>query len=204
MILARILKTLRHPRRLSTGEGGNVAVETALVAPLLGLLMLGVVDVVLLVITANKLGRVTSQTADLVARQDSVKDSFGINDANELGVFFLAANEIAEPLSLQGAGRVIITSVADLDGTGPRIQWQRTGNYKLQAQSTLGAEGDLANMPKGFLVRRDENAIFAEVFYEYRPWTLVGGFLSKSNVFSTRVHRIAVLRPRIGSLATLN
>jgi hypothetical protein len=203
MILTCISRILRRAR-LSSAEGGNVAVETAIVAPLLGVLMLGVVDIVLLVIAANKLGRVTSQTADLVARQDSVLDSYGINEPNELGVFFLAANEIAEPLALQGAGRVIISSVADLDGTGPRIQWQRTGNYKLNAVSTLGFEGDLANLPTGFLVRQDENAIFAEVFYEYKPWTLVGGFLSKSNAFSTRVHRIAVFRPRLRTLATLN
>ncbi len=200
-------KSAPQARRLAANEHGSASIELAVLAPVLMLLLLGTVDIVNYTLASNRVGRIAAQTADAVTRQRELFDlvqpeDYSGNYSNAIGVFFDAANEIAEPIQLPEGGRVILTSVANVDGTGPRITWQRTRNdYQLDASSTLGAEGDLAAMPKDFILRLNENAIVAEVYYEFRPLTMVAPFLVGAPDSIVRVQRLAIFRPRFGSLA---
>lgn len=183
-------------RRFLSDNGGAITTEFAFLAPMMMLLALATVDTINYINVANHVTQVSANTADAVARRKSISDGAGINE------FFLAANEIADPLTLEESGRVIISSVANIDGTGPRIVWQRTGNYGLDVVSSLGAEGDLANVPNGFTLAQDENAIFAEVFYEHRPYVFAANFFGGAE--TVVLERMTTFRPRLAPLTTLN
>ena len=148
-----VMKSALPARRLTTNEHGTTSIEMAILAPVLLLLLLGTVDIVNYTVTTNRVGRIAAQTADAVTRQRELFDlveavTYAGNNTSAIGVFFDAANEIADPIRLPEGGRVILSSVANVDGTGPRITWQRTrSEYQLAATSSLGAEGDLADLP---------------------------------------------------------
>lgn len=203
-----MFSVLKHARRLAANEQGTTSVELAILAPILMLLLLGTVDIVNYTQATNRIGRIATQTADAVTRQRELFDlvqpaDYQGNFSSAIGVFFDAANEIADPIQLPAGGRVILSSVANVDGTGPRITWQRTRNdYQLDVTSVLGVEGDLATLPADFVLRLNENAIIAEVYYEFRPLTMVAPFLIGASDSIVRVKRLAIFRPRFGSLAT--
>ena len=67
----------------------------------------------------------------------------------------------------------------------------------LAVGSAVGSPGGAATLPAGFLVRDGENAIIAEVFFNYSP-LLQTAFLSDSQIY----HR-SFFRPRFGSLSQL-
>lgn len=186
----------RLVRRFVFNEHGAITTEFALMAPMMMLLALATVDTINYINVANRVTQVSAHTADAVARRKAISDGDEIND------FFLAANEIGDPLPLEAAGRVIISSVANVDGTGPRIVWQRTGDYDLAVVSSLGVEGDLANVPNDFELALDENAIFAEVFYEHRPLVYSANLLSGPE--TVILERMTTFRPRLAPLLTLN
>jgi len=205
--MLNFMKSALSPHRLATNDRGTTSIELAIIAPVLMLLLLGTVDIVNYTVTTNRVGRIATQTADAITRQRELFDlldqsEYQGNYTSAIGVFFDAANEIAEPIELPAGGRVILSSVANVDGTGPRITWQRTRtDYQLNVTSTLGAEGALADMPDGFVLRLNENAIVAEVFYEFQPLTMVAPFLVGGSQSVVRVKRMAIFRPRFGSLA---
>ena len=202
------LRSARSPRRLAANDQGTTSIELAIIAPILMLLLLGTVDIVNYTITTNRVGRIATQTADAVTRQRQLFDlvdpaDYQGNYTSAIGVFFDATNEIANPIQLPEGGRVILSSIANVDGTGPRITWQRTRtDYQLDVTSSLGAEGELAQLPDGFVLRLHENAIVAEVYYEFKPLTMVAPFLVGGPESTVRVKRLAIFRPRFGSLAT--
>lgn len=194
--------------RLLANTRANLSVELAIIAPMMLLLALATVDTVNYILTASKVMRVSAQTADAVAREDAVAD--GIEDDDDDGrghtnidSFFLAANEVGRPLNLEDAGRVIISSVANIDGTGPRIVWQRTGDYSLSVDSNLGFEGQLAALPPGMLLARDENAIVTEVFYQFDPLIFSANLLSGGRAETVVLERTNIFRPRLSPLTVL-
>ncbi len=183
-------------RRLLLNQRGAITTEFAILAPVLMVLALATVDVINYITVANQVTQVSANTADAVARRKSISDGAGVDE------FFLAANEIGDSLALEDAGRVIISSVANVDGTGPRIVWQRTGDYDLAVVSSLGVEGDLANVPPDFELALNENAIFAEVFYEHRPYVFAANFMGGPQTIV--LERMNAFRPRLAPLLTLN
>ena len=194
-------------RRLLTNKSATLSTELAIIAPMMLLLALATVDTVNYVLTANKVTRVTAQTADAVARADSIADQDGDDDdggaATNIGGYFLAANEMGKPLDLEDAGRVIISSVANIDGTGPRIVWQRTGDYGLAVESNIGVEGQLAALPEGMDLARDENAIVTEVFYQFDPLIFSANLLSGNHPETIVLERMNVFRPRLAPITVL-
>ncbi len=186
----------RWSRRFLLNEYGAITTEFAILAPVMMLLALAAIDTVNYINVANRVTQVSANTADAVARRKAIADGA------EVGEFFLAANEIGNPLPLEDAGRVIISSVANVDGTGPRIVWQRTGTYSLPVGSSLGVEGDIASVPTGFDLKVGENAIFAEVFYEHRPFIFAANFFGGPE--TVVLERMTTFRPRLAPLLTLN
>lgn len=220
MMLLRLAAPLH---RLRANTRASLSVEMAILAPMMLILALATTDLVGYILTAGKVTRVSAQTANAVASNDIITDaanpsddddddggsavhsgtSVGIEANPSIDSFFIAANEIAASLNLEDAGRVIISSVANVDGTGPRIMWQRTGDYDLSVESNLGAEGEIAKLPDPMIVNLGENLIVAEVFYQFDPMVLSAGLLSGGSAHTVIVERMSTFRPRLAPLKTL-
>jgi TadE-like protein len=183
-----LLELLRSTTpRACLGVAGNVAVEFALVLPVLMLLMLGSAEMARFVILHQKVDRVAVTTSDLVARAETIKES-------ELDDIFLAAEFVARPFDLPNLGVVIVSAITNEDGSGARVAWQRSGGGSASHSSQVGTEGGIASLGDDFEVREGETAIIAEVFYEFEP------FLSELIVEPQTLYRRAHYRPRLGTL----
>jgi Flp pilus assembly protein TadG len=171
-----------------------VAIETAIIVPLLCLATLILVDTVRFIRTTARVERVAAITADLIARNDKIIDRTDFRTAtlnNELGMFFLIANKAAEPDDLAGQGQVIVTSVTPTS-TGRTLNWQRTGPYGISQSSRVGS---LPPLPTSGAY------IVAEVFFRFQSTVLESlGLLSSTNAL---IYRRAVFRPRLAALETL-
>jgi len=178
-------------RRLLACRAGNVAVEFGLAVPVLMMMMLASVELARFVILNQKLDRVASSVSDLVARAETIKES-------ELQDIFAAVSEVASPFDIADLGVVIVSSVTNLDGSGPVIAWQRSGAGSYSATSKIGGEGDNANLPADFEVRNGETAIIAEVYFDFAP------FLSELIVEPRVVYHTAHFRPRLGTLEEID
>ncbi|UEM25105.1 pilus assembly protein (plasmid) [Skermanella mucosa] len=178
---------------------GVAALEFAAVAPVLILLLVGMVDMTSYVLAALRLERVASGTADVGAQFDRLRDGMTVVQGNEVGVLFLAAEQIARPLDLAGNGSVIITCVAD-QGGGPVVMWQRRSGRA--AADGIGAAGGAATLPAGFALRYGESALFVEVHYTLHPYVFSVGWLTGSDE-AVDLRRMAVYRPRFGTLTEL-
>lgn len=167
--------------------GGATAVEFALAAPMLIMLMLASAELARFVILNQKLDRVAISTSDLVARAETISES-------KLVDILIAAEQVAQPFDLAASGRVIVSSIVNEDGDGPTIAWQRSDDGTLDASSKVGQDGGAASLPEGFEVREGETAIISEVFFSFEP------FLSELIVEPQTVYKRAHHRPRLGTL----
>lgn len=185
-----------RPRRTSW-RGGNVAIEAALVLPvLIGLLVL-TADVIRYLDSAARVERAAAAAADLGARNETLIDHVDFQAPianNDLAMVFLAANETAYPDDLAARGRVYLSAVIVDAGTGGRLLWQRTGPYGLAAESRLDPTA-LPPLPTG------STFIVAEVIYDFRPLLIDADLLDR--LVPRFLYRRAVFRPRLTALTTL-
>jgi Flp pilus assembly protein TadG len=185
--------SLRSPRRrprIARDCAGNTAVEFALCLPVLLLLLLGSAELGRFVLLHQKMDRVATTVADLVARAETISES-------QLDDIFTAVGQVALPFTIGDLGVVIVTGVSNLDGTGAVIAWQRAGGGTQSVSSAYGGEGDEPDFPEGFEVREGETAIISEVFYDFAP------FLSDMVVEYQTIYRTAHHRPRLGTLSEI-
>jgi Flp pilus assembly protein TadG len=172
------------------GTRGNVVIEFALVVPVLMMMMLASAELARYVLLHQKMDRVATTVSDLVARAETISES-------QMADIFTAVQEVAEPFQLGDIGVVVVSSISNMDGTGPVIAWQRSGGGSYSAASKLGSEGDTPKLPTGFQVREGETAIISEVFFDFEP------FLSELIVPPQTIYRSAHHRPRLGTLDTI-
>jgi hypothetical protein len=181
------------------GSRGVAAVEFALLMPVMILLLVGMVDITRYVSAVLKLERVSSGTADIGAQYEKLRDGMTVVKGDEIGVLFLAAEQIAKPLDLTQYGAVVITCVSD-QGNGPSVMWQRrTG--RTEAVSQIGTAGGL-KLPQGFSLRYGDSVLFVEVFYTVHPYLFSIGWLTPDDK-SVDLRSVAVYRPRFGTLTSL-
>jgi Flp pilus assembly protein TadG len=167
---------------------GAIAVEFAVVAPVLVALMIGTFEVTRYVLLHQKLDRMAVAASDLVAQGETITVA-------QLSDIFAATELIAEPFAIGADGVVIVSSVYRATGTSTtKVAWQRTGTGSLPATSTVGLQGADATLPAGFTLKEGESVIVAEVFYQFRP------MFAPNLVPSKRLYHRAVFRPRRGTL----
>jgi len=169
---------------------GTLAVEMAMATPVIfGLLVAGV-EVTRYVLLHQKVERTSATMADLVSQAHTLSET-GLNN------LFAAGTQVMAPYKLADGGRVIVSSIVNATGSQATISWQRS--YGASAGgSAFGTEGGNANLPTDFIVRSGENVIAVEVHFEYQP------MLTTAAVTTQNVYKIALFRPRFGSLATLS
>lgn len=171
---------------------GAIAVEFAIVAPILVTMMVGTFEVTRYVLLHQKLDRMAVAAGDLVAQGETITVA-------QLADIFAATGLIAEPFTIGSNGVVLISSAFRPTGSGTTtVAWQRAGTGTLTASSALGAQGAPATLPTGFVVKEGESAIVSEVFYDFRP------LLAPDLVPASRLYHRAIFRPRRGTLNTID
>ena len=175
--------------RLMRSRKGIVSVEFAIAMPvLLGLLLSGL-ELTRYVFLHQKLERVSTSIADLVAREEIITES-KIDDLFEI------TEQLMAPFDSSLNVQVIVTSINRPDDDPATISWQRNWGTSLHS-SQFGAEGDAATIPPVFEVRSGENVITAEVFHEFEPT------FGQDVIGTSSIEKMAVYRPRFSSLATM-
>ncbi len=181
---------LRLFRRLRDERRGAIAVEFALFAPMLVMLVTGGIEINRFILLNQKVERASVTVADLTSQAESLTES----DITDL---FQVIGQVVKPFDLTGVGKIIVSSVSARNGNSPRINWQRSFGA-LSNSSAFGGEGNTPTLPAGFVVRDNESLIIAEVFFNYTP-------IIVSNVVDpVTLYNVAYFRPRYGSLDQIN
>lgn len=145
---------------------GVAAVEFGLIAPVMVVMLLGVVEAGRLLHANLRLSNATSNFADIAARGKSAK---GAEIESLLNAF---------PLMLGGAGNnyhVTISGVIwEVDGEAPVVAWQRGGGG-LDASDIIGLVGDIATVPEGMVVEGEDAILVVETEYFHEPLLPVFG-----------------------------
>lgn len=178
-----LLHRLRRDRR------GAVLIEFAFAVPILVLILIGCYEATRYVFIHQKLDRIATAMANLVARAD------GISSA-QIDDLFDAAQQLAEPYDLAANGRLVVSSVYRPEDDDARLAWQWTSPGPLSVTSHIGVDGGVATLPTGLIVRTGENVIVAEVWFRYHP--LFGSFMFGDS----ELYHAAFNRPRIINLTT--
>lgn len=100
---------LRLLREFRKSKKGLAAVEFAFIAPVLGTLLVGTIEVCNALVCKQKITSVASSVADLVAQTSSVS-------ASDLSNIFSAGNALIYPYPTSGA-KIVVSSILS-DGTG--------------------------------------------------------------------------------------
>lgn len=111
----------RSLARLTASRRGGAALELALVAPIVLLLLLGATDLILEFRNWMRLHSVTTQVGQIVAQCQHISDPYDLN------VFFAEAEQIAAPLDIVGStnGAVVITAIGPDSSNKLSIYWQK-------------------------------------------------------------------------------
>ena len=177
----------RH--RLVQDRRGGIAVEMALILPILLALVSGIVEVGRAALISLKAQHAATALADLATRDETLS-------AATLGGLFNAAAHILLPFDLGADGVVILSGAGKTGKAAPTIYWQSRGGGTLAVASSVGAQGGTPGLPTSFVLRDDESVVVAEVVVRYRRWLL--GLVPEFTI-----HRTAYYRPRYGTLRSI-
>jgi Flp pilus assembly protein TadG len=182
--LCALLKELAEDCR------GVAAVEMAIVAPLLVLLLLGTAEAAHLIKRHFEVAQTASTVADVVARYENVtKDS--------INAIFDVSERVMGASTFRSNGRIILSSVAKGSTTASptTVSWQCSGGGTLPAVSAVGKPTQKATLPGGLVLDVNDNVIVAEVFFKYEP-------LFRILPLAQTIQKRSLFRPRLGALTT--
>ncbi|MCB2055526.1 MAG: pilus assembly protein [Geminicoccaceae bacterium] len=188
---------------------GTIAVEFALIVPILLLAFGAVLDLGWLMLAEYKARQIAATVADLAARTEVI-------DADDAHDMALAGDAIGAPLRMDLDGKVWITYVRTRAADGSTVEWQihegggearassagtgdagegdggdEAGNSPVDWSSRIGSPGSSASI--GDLeLEAGENLVIAEAILHFRP--LVGLVVTEPREIYTR----AYARPRYG------
>ena len=219
----------RSFRSLFSNNQGLALIEFTFIAPLLLVLVFGVVELTRFIIIVQKVER-TAYSLSNVVGQYLPAGTAGAATANMISVtninndVFPQLRRVLDPYNATADFRAMITSVRKA-GAGPnpiRISWQIAGGGTLSNADTLsivngvnppsnvksavGATAIFNAEIMGYLatMQNQENMIVVEVFYNYRPLLslFLSGLGASSLAQKTLISRVYTL-PRQGDLITL-
>ncbi|HRY22791.1 MAG: pilus assembly protein [Geminicoccaceae bacterium] len=174
---------------LAADRRGVIALEFALILPLLILFCFGTVEVGRFVLLQMKLDQLAASVADLGTR-DRTLSAATIDD------IFAAGAHIVRPFDLAADGRITLSAVGLTAGDQPRVLWQRRSGGTLDLPSETGTVGSPATLPDEITLAVGQTVVVAEVSFSYR-----GMFgLLPERITTKR----AYFRPRLGSLQELS
>lgn len=186
MIHARAKRLLARFRR---GQGGLAAMELALFAPVLALLLLGGFDLARFINIRAGVDKVGFSVADVTSQYKELT-------ASAMAQVFRITGASLTPYKSGVNGVTVLTSIY-LNSSGvPKVRWQCYSSATATWVSKIGAEGATANVDKTLLADVNDNLMVSEVFFNFTP------------IFSTffksgfPIYTSSVYRPRLGTLTT--
>lgn len=177
--------------RIWRNKAGSIAVEFAMTASIMLLILGGGVELGYYVLLHQKMDRTAAAMGDLFAQSESLT-------ATDITNIFSAAAPIASPFDFAQRGRVIVSMINTPSGNQPKVTWQRLGGGNHTATSQIGSVNGNATLPQGLVVQTGEGLIVAEVFFRYEP--IIFDLFIPSKTF---VHR-SYYRPRLVSMIPIN
>lgn len=180
--------SLKH--RFGGCERGLAALEFAMVAPFMIILLLGGFELSRFLLVQQKAEKTAFSIADVTAQ-------YAPDEGPDIDEVFAAVDHIMKPHSFQADGLVILTSVFNEEGSEQtKVRWQCDNGGALQETSRIGDVDDAAHLPADFLLDDKDNVIITEVFYRFRP--LFSTIFTQPFV----IYRTAMFRPRLGALTS--
>lgn len=175
-------------RSFGRDRDGVIALEFALVLPLLLLFCFVTVEVGRFALLQMKLEHLASVVGDLASR-DRTLDVATVDD------IIAVADHVLAPFRFDGNGVVVLSGVGAPDGGAPSVLWQRRGGTGESGDAVAGIDATVI-LPAGLTAQDGQTLVLAEVVYTYEPW-LLGALAARQMV------ERAYFRPRLGSLDRL-
>lgn len=158
----RILGSIRTMwQRFYADRRGVSAVEFALIAPVMIVILFSVIEISLLLTAGRKVTRAASTVADLVAQDDIIT-------TDEMTDIFTASSAIMQPYDLTSL-QMRVSSVVMAADSSISVDWSEGQNM------TPLAPGSSVSVPAGIL-QPNSSVIMAEVNYNYT--STLGTFLT--------------------------
>jgi Flp pilus assembly protein TadG len=184
----------RRTDRYGGPRGGLAAVEFALVAPFIILVMLGGTDLTIFMRTMMRVDETATQISLAVTQYQSLYDS-------DFTYLFNAAQTVAGTTPVTGLlGATIITGIVSSGGR-QTIAWQRRSPSATFSSQFGTVIGSTPKLPNNYLLPSGGTLIAVEVFTAATPWVLSASLLSGSGITSIRSY--ALYQPRLGLLSTI-
>lgn len=173
------------------GRQGVAAVEFALVAPVMILVLLAGTDVVTsmrvqirLETTATQLGQIVSQCPRLTTGDAQQLFTHGQRLIGGIG-------QVAGGTT---AGAIIITAVYRV-GDVNRVAWQqRSGSRTFVSSVGPDMRDQPATVDGGFIVPPEQTLIVTEIFLQRNPWILTPGFFGGQSLVTAGATRMYLTR----------
>ena len=187
---------MNHTRQtslLAAGRRGVAAIEFALTAPFILLVMLVGTDLALFVRTVMRMDQAATELALTVTQYPNLYDSDFTN-------LFNAAQILAGTTPVTGTfGATIISGIVNSGGK-QTVAWQkRTGATTFK--SLIGLAGAVPVLPDNYVVPAGGTLAAVEVFTPASTWVLSAKIMGGSG--STSVRSYALDQPRLGNLAQI-
>lgn len=163
---------------LLAGSSGTVAVEFALIAPVMIAIFFGVFELTNALQASSKVTSMASQAADLIAQDKAICNA-------EMTDVFSAVAAVMFPFPSSGM-QVRISSVADNGNGTAKVLWSDGYNT-----SPHMVNASLPGLPPG-IIATNGSAIYAEVSYDYTSPTAkyVSSMISMQSSFYARPRQV--------------
>jgi Flp pilus assembly protein TadG len=176
------------------------ALEFALVAPFILLLMLGGTDLTIFMRTKMRIDETAAEVSLMVTQYQDLYES-------DFTYLFNAAQTVAGRTPVTGAaddlpsGATIITGIVNSGGK-QTVAWQRRSGAATYVSQFGTAAGSVPSLPNSYLLPSGGTLIAVEVFTPATPWVFSAALMGGSG--ATTLRSYALYQPRLGSLSTIN
>lgn len=165
---------------------GLAALEFALAAPILAMLLLGGYDLTRYIIIRGGVDKVGFSVADVTSQYRELTSV-------QLKKVFLTTGQSLKSYTSGSTGVTVLTSVYLSATNVPTVRWQCYSSAS-SWKSKVGATGATATINSGLLADVNDNIVIAEVYYNHKP--VFNTFFK--NGFD--IYTQSLFRPRLGDL----
>ncbi|MCF8474808.1 MAG: pilus assembly protein [Emcibacter sp.] len=188
------ITVIKYIKSIKDCPKGVAALEMALVAPVLIMMLLASADVVSYLIAQQKISKAAYTISNLITQMDEGLTESKVSD------MMLSIGEVSKPFDLAADGKATVTTIIGMgvDGAAPdsyEVSWQRCYGYAT-VSNKFGPKGTqvLTNdIPANMIVTTSQIIVVADVVYNFTP---IIGFLN----LGTKIEYQSFFRPRLGSI----
>ncbi|WP_398480098.1 TadE/TadG family type IV pilus assembly protein [Tardiphaga sp.] len=182
-ILAIARKLRYRAASLRRDDSGIAAIEFAMIAPMLVLMLFGITDVANYFAVDRKVSQIAQTVSDLTSRYTTVQESDVTN-------FFTVAGAIVNPYDKNALKTTIHQVYLDPSSKTAKVVWSR-GSVPLSKNSVYSVPAGLVSKDASGNWLANQYLIVGDVKYNYVP--TIGWVLSKTGITASE---IAFTKPR--------